>query len=153
MAFTSAQKKDIRKYLGYPQLNRYRDTRLESAIDVVGEDVDASAEVVALLTEIAAIDAKITAGAGSGASTSTFTGSLKKADEVEWYALGTSSGTTGGATPTTASFRDQGRVLCSRLSQLMGIPLWGDYYGSLGYPGDWFMGSAHQGRGGIIPLG
>jgi hypothetical protein len=153
MAFTSAQKTAIRKYLGYPQLNRFRDSRLESAIDVVGADVDASAEVVALLIELAAIDAKITASAGSGASTSTFTGSLKKADEVEWYPLGATSGTGGGATATTASFRDQGRVLCSRLSQLFGIPLWGDYFGGLGYPGDEFMGSAHQGRGGVIPLG
>lgn len=53
MAFTSTQTFQIRHYLGFPSvgIDRYM---LTSLIETVGEDAIASAEVVSLLTSIAA---------------------------------------------------------------------------------------------------
>lgn len=142
MAFTNAQKVDIREALGYPSILRYKDTRLESAIDVIGDDPDAKAKAESILADIAT------------AATATTTGlkvaGLKRAEDVEWYQAG--SGTSGGSAVAAAQ-RSHGRMLCSRLSQLFGVPLYGDMFGEHGYPGDDFTGPAHQYGGGIIPLG
>ncbi len=141
MAFSDAQLVQLRKWLGYPQLNRYRDTRLESAFDVVGADVEASAEVVAILAQIAIID-------GAVLTALTTTAGLKRADEVEWY-----PGSKGGGTAQIEALVGRGRMLCSRLSDLFGVPLWGDAWGKQGYAGDFFMGRSAQYGGGIIGLG
>ncbi len=141
MAFTDAQLVQLRKWLGYPQLNRYRDTRLESAFAVVGADVEASAEVVAILAQLVDIDAAV------GTSLTTTAG-LKRADEVEWY-----PGSKGGGTAQVEALTARGRTMCSRLSDLFGVPLWGDAWGKQGYAGDFFMGRSFQYGGGVFGLG
>jgi hypothetical protein len=131
MAFTSAEEAAIRKWLGVPQLNRYRDTRLESAIDVVGEDVDAKAQVIAILDALETLDTAIT--------TALSTAGLKRADEVEWY-----PGTSQSGNGPILVLLNRGRMLCSRLSQLVGVPLLGDAFGIAGYGGDAYMGVGFQ---------
>lgn len=58
MAFTNAQRVKIRKYLGWPAW-RTSSTVLESAIDLVGADVDGQAEVVTHLANLATIETEI----------------------------------------------------------------------------------------------
>ena len=141
MAFTEAQKLKIRVYLGIPSIYRYRDPRLEGAITVVGNDADASAEVVSILAKLATVETDI--------DSAMTTAGLKRADEVEWYAG--KGGTAGNAVVEAQAAK--GRRWCSRLSQILGTPIVNDAFGTQGYGGDWYMGPSFQNSSGIIPLG
>jgi hypothetical protein len=140
MAFTTAQATQIRKYLGFPQLNLFRNTRLEDAILIVGADVDASAEVVSILASLVTVEVGLTLSLSDAG--------LKRADEVEWY-----PGTGGSASPAISGWKAEGRRYCSRLSQLFGIELAGDAFGVGGYQGDGYMGVGGQYGGGVIRMG
>lgn len=137
MAFTEAQKVKIRKYLGYPDTYQQNNTRLESAIVVIGDRADTQAEVVAVLASIAAVETSL--------GTSLQTAGLKRAEDIEWYQSASGS-------PVIDAKINEGRRFCSQLSMLFGVPLAGDAFGKSGYQGDSWMGVAHQ-YGGIIPLG
>jgi len=138
MAFTAAQQVQIRKYLGYPQVFRYRNSRLEDAITVVGADVDSSAEVVSILASIAGVETGLTSALENAG--------LKRAEDIEWY----QSSASGSSEVDTK--RAEGRRFCARLSQLFGVPLLNDAFGTAGYEDDGFMGVGHQ-YGGPIPMG
>ncbi len=141
MAFTTSEDAQIRQTLGYPNSWRYKDPRLESQIEVVGADVDASAMVLALLVKVAAVQATI-------GSTSLTVAGIKKADEVEFF-----GGSSQAGNGQLGTVRAIGRQLCSQLSILMGVPLYGDIFGEGGYPGDQFMSAQNQYGGGVFPLG
>lgn len=121
MAFTAAQKKDIRKYLGVPFGFYDLTTRLESMMDLVGAEATDSAEIIGWLTELTNIDASLVASA-SGASYSY--GALKKVDEVEFHP-------TDGDSSSKVGSVDRGRMLIQRLARALGVsdvlPL-GDYF-------------------------
>lgn len=136
MAFTSAQKAQLRRYLGYPDLWRYKNTRLEGAMDAAGEDPDASALVIADLASLAAIDAKFQAKGMSSAG-------IKRVDEIEFFE--------GGA--VVEGIVRIGRIIIGRISATLGVPLYADYYGTRGFPGDGFMGGTGGSGGNLIPLG
>lgn len=140
MAFTLAQAQAIRQYLGYPTLFRYRNTRLEAAITLVGDDAEASAAVVVILADLAAVETAFSEAASDAG--------LARVDEVEWH-----PGSGGKATAGMDAQRTVGRMHCSRLSQLFGVPLWGDFWGTLGFAGDSFMGPAMQQSGGMFGAG
>lgn len=59
MAFTTAQKVKIRKYLGWPAYAFY-DTSLESTIEAVGAIPEGQAEVEVVLANLATIETEIT---------------------------------------------------------------------------------------------
>lgn len=61
MALTSAQKFSIRKYLGWSQRFFGTDSALEMALSAIDNDADASADVLANVTECVRIDAAIVA--------------------------------------------------------------------------------------------
>lgn len=136
---TSDQQAQIRAYLGYPSLNRYKDVRLEGILGASGLLDAATLTLVATyLSQLDAIDAQLTGGSIVGAA------GIKKADEVEFY--------------QGQAIRDVtrvGRMVVTRLSDILGVPLYGDYFGEAGYPGDSYSGSLGQSnRGnGMIPLG
>lgn len=140
MALTGAQTTAIRSYLGYANLNRYKNTRLEGTFTAL--DADGEAAVVVLLTNIAAVDAALSTAALT-------TGGLKKVDEVEFYP------TNGVASGAVANIRAQGRLLISRLSVLLGVPFYGDYFGGNGYPGDTYsdIGLSGPNAAGMFRLG
>lgn len=132
-----------RLYLGAPDLWRYRDSRLESALD--GLDADAEAEVVALLDAIAEADGLLAADGSAIQSAG-----LKRAEDIEWYGDGKS--VTGESSPMQAAAA-RGRQLINRLSIILGVPIINDYFGRRGYGGDEFMGFGFQYGGGIMRLG
>lgn len=140
MAFTTAEAVQIRKYLGVPSINRYRDPRLEGAIEVVGADTDAATEVRAILAAITNVETTLTSALS--------TAGLKRAEDIEWYQA--SSGSSGSS--VVEAGRSEGRRLCAQLSVLFGVPLVNDAFGTGGYGGDWFMGTGFQ-YGGPIRLG
>lgn len=123
MSLTGAQTTAIRQYLGYASLNRYLNTRLEGTFTAL--DADGESAVVAILTELATVDA-VLATAGLTVSAQ---GTLKQVDEVQWY--DTTTGAVNGSGALT-----RGRMLITRLSTLLGVPPYGDYFGRNGYPGD-----------------
>lgn len=140
MAFTAAQKVKLRLYLGYPSIFRYRDSRLESVLDVVGEDAEAKAEIEALMASILTIETSLTSSLG--------TAGLKRAEDIEWYQAGSGSS----VTPEMSAKYAEGKRFINRISLMLGVPLYGQYYGGSGYPGDAFMGIGHQ-YGGPLKLG
>lgn len=128
MAFTAAQKQQIRNYLGAPAVYPDFQHRIEGAMDVVGEDAEASTIVTGWLVRLTEIDTALT-GSGSSGSTSTY-GALKKVDEVEFYPVTDESGSSGAS---SIALVEQGRVLIQRLARILGVwdflPI-GDYFGT-----------------------
>lgn len=140
MAFTDGQRVQIRLVLGYPDVFRYYNPRLESCFDVIGGRPDTQAAVEDLLTKIAALDTKLGAIINLAG--------LKRAEDVEWFQAMNAKM----SAPMTA-VATLGRIYISRLSSLMGVPIWGDFFGEGGYAGDAYIGAGNQRSGGMIPLG
>lgn len=141
MALTAQQQAQIRQYLGYPDLFRYKNVRLEGAING-NLSAEAEALIDGHLTTLATIDAALTSGVGLT------TAGIKKADEVEFF----------GAMTTISALRALGRTVAGRISTALGVPIFADYFGGAGYPGDAYSDilgapSGGNGRGGPIPLG
>jgi hypothetical protein len=60
MAFTNAEKTRLRRYLGFSELYRQVETRLESQLDALPtNNPDAETQVRALLAKVDAVDTKI----------------------------------------------------------------------------------------------
>ncbi|NUP13761.1 MAG: hypothetical protein HOW73_47600 [Polyangiaceae bacterium] len=138
MAFTTAQKISIRKYLGLPSVHLDQDSRLESAIDLIGTVPEAQTEVEALLTQLTAVQTELTNSLAQAG--------LKRAEDVEWYQAGAGSS-------VIDQKRAEGRRYCNQLSIIFGVPIVHDYFGEGGYQDDSWRGTSFQYGGGIIPLG
>ena len=121
MAFSDAQKTQIRRYLGYPDVYRQANTRLESAIDVVGSPHDTQPRTETDLAALAAIETKLSGSVLSSAG-------VRKVDEIEFFQNGILDIT-----------RKEGRRICGRLSVTFGVPLASDVFGTSGYGGDGWM--------------
>jgi len=116
-----AEKARIRQLLGYPDEFRYANTRLESVLTTISDEaVDQARAIVA---NVATIDTLISTIGLANIG-------LKRVDEI-WF--------TDGVTQINQQ-RKAGRIYISQLSILLGVPVYGDYYGSSGYPGDSFSG-------------
>jgi hypothetical protein len=121
MAFTSAETYKIRKYLGYPQVYLQANPRLESAIPLVGTNVDAVADVQAILASMALIETNLVDALS--------TAGLKRAEEIEWYQ--DSSGSS-----VVKSLNGQANKFCNQLSIIFGVPIANRIFGGQGYSGD-----------------
>lgn len=131
---TTAQQAQIRLYLGYPDLFRYKNYRLEATMTEI--DSDAEALVVAALTQLAAIDAKLTSFSLSAAG-------IRRVDEIEFF-----------AGRTLSDVRRIGRQYVGRISITLGVPIYSDVFGEGGYLGDKFSrGGLGTNKKGMIRLG
>lgn len=129
MAFTDSQKMDIRKYLGVPFGFYTLTSRLESMMDLVGQNATAQTEIETWLTRLSAIDTALTSSSSSTVSY----GPLKAVDEVEFFEPKDDS--EGGA---SISLIDQGRTLIDRMARAFGVSdilPHGDYFGTTGPAG------------------
>lgn len=140
MALTATQQAQIRQYLGYPDLFRYKNVRLEGAISG-NLSAEAEALIVAQLAQLATIDTALTTGVGLSSA------GVKKVDEIEFF----------GAMVTINSLRALGRTVAGRIGTTLGVPFYSDYFGANGYPGDSYsdiLGTGGNSEGGgSIPLG
>jgi hypothetical protein len=116
------QKAKIRLYLGYPDMLRYRHTRLESVLT----NLSPEAEVIIAdcLEKLVTIEAAILEAGTSGAG-------LKRVDEI-WFENGT---------VRSNEIKKTGRQFVSRISITLGVPIYSDVFGTAGYLGDTFSGS------------
>lgn len=119
--FTDAQKALIRRYLGYPDVYRQANPRLEGALDVVGSRSETQALVEGDLAALVAIEAKLSGSVLSSAG-------VRKVDEIEFFERGNLETT-----------RSEGRRICGRMSALFGVPLCADVFGTQGYRSDAWM--------------
>ncbi len=139
MALTTTQKAQIRQYLGYPDLWRYKHTRLEGVLD--GQlDADAEALIVTALANIATVEAKIL-------SSTLNTSGIRKVDEIEFF-----------KNSASIEVMKLGRMYVGRISITLGIPIYSDIFGTQGYLGDQYSAGGlgqpiNGGRGGMFPLG
>lgn len=143
MAFTAEQRRDIRHYLGFPDVFRGANSRLEDAMDVIGGRPEVVEQVEAILAEIAAVIAALSPSSSSGLHTRA---GIRKVDEIEFF------GDSGRGNVAAMEMRNLGRQWVGRLSIVMGVPIVHDIFGSTGYVDDSWGGRAFQ-VGGLIPLG
>lgn len=118
MAFTGAERVQIRMYMGSTGLYSDDDSRLESAMDTVGADSDQETLVRGtLLVRLAAIDAQLTEYETMHAA--------GKVDELDIDVVRAS-----------AWLRSRGRMYATRLANVLGFPApRTDAFSSS--PGDW----------------
>ena len=143
MAFTTTQVFTIRTVLGYPSVNLFRDPKLEGRIATASADPDASAKVIELLALIASYDTAL----GPSASAMQTAG-LKRAEDVEWFPPGSSTS----ISSPILNLKAGGRNAVARISSILGVEIWSDYYGTRGHQGDGYTSTANQ-MGGAINLG
>lgn len=127
MAFTASEKRQIRSYLGYSGGFRDRGVRLESMMNVVGEQTEEATYARSLLTQIAAVDTAL-AASGSSSTAATY-GALKKVDEIEFHPV---TGDSGSGSSSTIAGRDWGEILIERLRALFHVELAGRYFRTTG---------------------
>lgn len=132
---TDTQKAQSRLYLGYPDHFRYKHTRLESVLDNLSPE--AEVQVASALASIATVEAAII--------DSVDLAGVKRVDEI-WFENGWMR---------SSQVRKYGRMYVSRLSIIMGVPVYSDVFGTQGYLGDSFSGSGGGARngGGFFGLG
>ncbi|MDI3282120.1 hypothetical protein [Polyangium sp. 15x6] len=136
MAFSEAQKTDIRFYLGYPDVYRYANPRLENAIEVVGGRPESQAKVELLLSLLANV---MGANAGDPAQIDKAlqNAGLKAVESADdRIEFGDSSGEGTYSSSSLNSVSDYGRMLVSALSSFMGVPIASNVFGKGGYVGD-----------------
>lgn len=143
MALTAVQQTQIRAYLGYPDLWRYKDTRLEGVIGNTILGPEAEERVTLILRRLVVIDNRMF-GDGVTAGVILSASGIEQVDEIKFFA--------GMAIKEVVSI---GRKLINQLSIIFGVPLNADYYGVNGYPGDTYSagGLGSGGGGNMIPHG
>ncbi len=143
MAFTEAQKVDIRFYLGYPDVYRYANSRLESAMDVVGGRTESQAKVESLLAKLNALY-----GTDSNSPLEqqvNFAGIKKVESADDVVEFGSTNGAGGAGSQISTDQSVYGRKIVSALSSFMGIPVASDVFGKYGYIGDnWKFNSGNS---------
>jgi hypothetical protein len=120
MAFTTAQLAAIRQALGLPSVYLFLDPALEGVMQVVGNDADASALVVTALAGIQNVLAQI----ANVALVSTGVKAMGNS-EVELYEHN----------QQLEGLRKIGRMYCGQISNIMGVRVANDMFGSSGYSG------------------
>lgn len=120
MAFTNAEKTKIRRYLGFSELWKQIDMRLESQLDALPlTNPDAETEVRTTLTRIVAIDEAIQSKALTRLDASEIIGEVKLLGPAQLTAL-----------------RAQGRMLVNQIAITFSVEPFRDYFdeggGSMG---------------------
>lgn len=146
MAFSETQKVDIRFYLGYPDVYRQANPRLESAMEVVGGRPESQAKVELLLTKLNTLY-----GTNANAPLEqqvNFAGikKVESADDVVEF-----GGNQGSGSQISTDQSIYGKKIISALSSFMGVPIASDIFGKQGYIGDnWkFTSGNSTGFGGM----
>lgn len=126
---TETQKEQCRVFLGYPDMYRYRHSRLESVLTNLSPEAETM--IADVLGKIATVDTALL-DAGTNLA------GLKRVDEI-WFENGKVR-----VTIVVAL----GRRYVNRLSIILGVPVYSDYFGIRGYVGDSFLPGNGEGTGG-----
>lgn len=130
------EKQRIRVYLGYASAWKYKHSRLESILDA--SEPEAESQIRECLAGLATVDGKLLTTAVNIAG-------IKKADETEFF----------GSSSVRSELHSVGKQLIGRISIILGVPIYSEYYGKTGYVGDSFSPGlgGRSGKGGPVPLG
>lgn len=120
MALTDSQKADVRYYAGWSARFHQTDSGLEHAMLALASDAAHEAQVVALITEMKAIDQELTAARGR-----------YKADSVGSIELNRSE---------PQQIRRDGKIKVRRMCSILGIQPGVDVFGLGGGGGSNFIG-------------
>ncbi len=119
----------IRLYLGAPDQFRQVDTRLESILGNISDEAEMI--VRECLTALATIENLILTSGVTNAG-------IKRVDEVWFFEAGA----------MLNQQRKAGRTYVSRISIILGVPIYSDCFGTTGYLGDSFSGFGERSGGG-----
>lgn len=132
---TDTQKAQIRLYLGYSDVYRYKHYRLESILTNLSPEAEIL--IADALAKLATIETTLLDAGTNGAG-------VKRVDEIWFF----------GAFERTGVIRNIGRQYVSRISITVGVPVYSDVFGKTGYLGDSFSpGGARYGNGSFYGLG
>lgn len=138
MAFTEEQKVDIRFFLGYPDIYRYANPRLESAIQVVGGRPESQKKVEVLLERLNAIYGVDPGDPGQIDKVLQILGITKVESADDLVEYGNSSKDSSGQFTSSIqnNISDYGRMLVGALSSFFGVSIGSNVFGMRGYVGD-----------------
>lgn len=136
---TDSQQEQVRFYLGVSTLFRYRNPRLEGVWATLSSDAEAN--IISILSQLQVIDTKLFGTGGVPGDAANAAG-VKALEEIQF------AGNSGRA--VEKALCALGRKLVSRLSSIVGVPVYADVYGADGWPGDSYSGF---GGGGTFGLG
>jgi hypothetical protein len=134
MSLQLAEKQLLRLYLGFPNEFRYANTRLEGILNIV--DDEAVNQIRDLMAQVKAVDLLITTIGITNVG-------IKQVDEIHFF---------DGVTQINQQ-RKAGRILIGRISIILGVPPYSDYYSTTGYLGDSFSGMGQGNGSRHYPLG
>jgi hypothetical protein len=117
---TDTEKAQLRSFLGYAQFYKYRNAKLESALDLL--DPASEPMIRTEITEILAVDAAIKG------TTRTVAG-IAQADDARFYSRKDGDRFT--------ALRREGRMHIARISRTLDVPIYNDF--------DWFAGGSGSG--------
>lgn len=133
MSFSNAERVRIRAYLGYSQTQEQEFYRLESALNLVENDADKLTEARLYLTNLATIDQAL----------------LDALDAAGVNGLSNQGIVFGDKNQRLEGIRKQGRMWVARLSNMIGLQVYGGAYSESGFPGDDYLRHGWRTPGGI----
>jgi len=148
MAFTNAQKVQIRFYLGYPFPFQQLNPRLEGAIELVGADASATSMVNDMLVRLMKVYGLDPANPGSVGQVDQVVQqagvkSVESADDKIEFGT-TASGGGASSSAMLATQVELAKRLVSALSTMMGVEIANDVFGTKGYNNDMWKARSSQ---------
>lgn len=132
MAFSTTQKVTIRTYLGFPSRGDEVYDGVENALTAIGDGAEKQAKAEAILAKLATLETSFDAVIPMVGLKS-----VDKADVV-WQDSKSEH-------PALAGLASLGRRYITQLSILMALPIYCDYFGSQGFPGNLKPGTSSIG--------
>lgn len=120
MALTAAQRDKVWQYLGYgmePAVDYGLSAEINAKLALADADAVLANDITAILTALATVDAAILA---AGSTSTSSAGGLKKVDEIEFYPVTTTTGTSSFTSGSGVNAVTFGRMMIRRLAQRLG---------------------------------
>lgn len=145
MAFTETQKVNIRFFLGYPDIYRQINPRLENAITIMGTRPETQLKVEVILSKLEVIYG-VNPGDPSQIDNALSKAGLKEVESADdRVVFGDSSAQGSSSSAILNTLNDYGRQLVGALSSWCGVPIASNVFGKAGYIGDvWSTWSNHS---------
>lgn len=143
MAFSEQAKADIRFFMGYPDVYRYINSRLENALDVVGTHPEAQARVELILLKLNALFGADANGPIGNQVNFAGISKVESRDDIVEYGNG---GGSGSGSQIAIDQNKYGAMLCGMLAKTFGVGLGGHIFSTSGYEGDGWMSTNNMSR-------
>jgi len=153
MAFTETQKVNIRFYLGYPDIYRQSNPRLENAIEIMGTRPETQLKVEVLLAKLDAIYGVNPGDPSQIDKALLYAGYTESESADDRVVFGDSSAQGSSSSAVLNTLNDYGRQLVGALSSWCGVPIASNVFGRVGYIGDQWSTWSKQSHGSTFLMG